>query len=470
VDAARSIWSYRDWVVDAFNADMRFDRFVTEQIAGDLLPGATDSQRVATGFHRNTMINEEGGIDKEQFRVEAVFDRVNTTGAVFLGLTLGCAQCHDHKYDPISQRDYYRIFACFNSDEDLTISVRRAGDSRTNTTMVLGARAEMRPTHLFTKGDFTRKREPVTPGIPEVFGGAELDPRTARLELARWLVSPSNPLTARVTVNRVWLRLFGVGLVETENDFGIQGSLPKQPELLDWLACEFVENGGRFKPLIRAIVMSRVYRQESVWKERQGTVDPLNHLCWRQGRVRLDAEVIRDSALAVAGLLGGEMGGASVFPPAPEGATSLGQVKRPWLVSAGRDRYRRGLYTFAWRATPFPAFTVFDAPDGTSTCTRRLRSNTPLQALTLLNDAAYYESAVSLAERVRVERGTEEERIRRVFRHCLARNPSGGEVERLRELLVGLRDLEGGGVVGDRAGWLAVARTLLNLDEFITRE
>ncbi len=556
IDAPRSIWPWRDWVIGAFNTDKPFDEFVIEQLAGDLLPNATLAQRIATGFHRNTQINEEGGIDPEQFRIESVIDRVNTTGTAFLGLTVGCAQCHDHKFDPLSQREYFQLYAFFNQQDEPNLELPtpeqqtardahaakvkeleaqlaalkdstedgtekrqaelkrelervRRNRPRVHSTMVLAERQAPRECYVFIKGDFTRRGADVSPTTPAVLpafgvrrqdgalaspaeasrresaetprsqsGGMPPQSKTApnRLDLARWLVDPANPLTARVTVNRVWQQYFGRGLVETENDFGTQGSPPTHPELLDWLACEFVEpsadapvasansQGWSLKRLHRLIVTSATYRQSSKARPDLAEKDPTNKLLARQNRLRLDAEIVRDVALAASGRLNPAIGGPSVFPPQPDGVMSLGQSNREWKASAGGDRFRRGLYSFFWRATPHPALAVFDAPDAFSACTRRLRSNTPLQALTLLNDAAFVEHADALAQRIQAE-APETQRLDFGFRLCTGRPPQPAERERLRRLL----DEETR--EGDRAkAWQTFARVLLNLDETITRE
>ena len=556
IDAPRQIWPYRDWVIDALNRDQPFDEFVVDQVAGDLRPDASLAQRVATGLHRNTQINQEGGIDPEQFRVEAVIDRVNTTGTVFLGLTIGCAQCHDHKYDPISQKDYYRLFAFFNNSDDpdlpvaspeevarrdaflkkadealdharqtqpelveaaakwvadldmvgrqkQTLEVRTAidlpPDRRTEdqhraifaafadqapaakklkqalnkikrdapaivTTMVVRERATPRETHLLLGGDFTRPADVVEPGTPQVLPALPTSTPT-RMDLARWLVDPKNPLTARVAVNRIWQEHFGRGLVETENDFGTQGSPPSHPALLDWLATEFVASGWSQKAIHRLIVTSATYRQSSRARPDLLTLDPTNLLLARQARLRVDAELVRDAALRASGLLNPAVGGPSVFPPQPDGVMNLGQMRREWKPDDGPDRYRRGLYTYFWRATPHPLLMVFDAPDATRTCTRRPRSNTPLQALTLLNDPAFIEFAQALADRAGREAPADADRLRRIFRLCLGRAPSPTEADRLAALLA-----QGRADSPEPAAWTAVARVLLNLDEFITRE
>ncbi|WP_395731588.1 PSD1 and planctomycete cytochrome C domain-containing protein [Prosthecobacter sp.] len=557
IDAPRSMWPYRDYVVNALNQDKPFDQFTLEQLAGDMLPKPSREQLIATGFHRNTQINQEGGIDKEQFRIESIFDRVATTGTVWLGLTIGCAQCHDHKFDPISQREYYQLFAFLNNQDEPTLPVpdpgqdldklkaehaqvlkqidahikariavlqewektlgdqskklvdaealkslakpaakRAAADQRIlfkamtgtsdsvfnplydrhleldnifkngTTTLVMKELPQPRKTTLFIKGDFTRPSEEVQPGVLAVLPALPAGAKADRLALARWLIDPKNPLTARVIVNRVWQQYFGRGLVSTENDFGTMGRLPTHPELLDWLAVDFMEHGWSLKHLHKLIVTSATYQQASTIRPSSARIDPNNDLLWRQNRLRLDAEVVRDVCLAASGLLSPKMGGAPVYPPIPEGVMSLGQVKRAWPLSKGSDRYRRGIYTFIFRATPPPALSVFDAPDGFSTCTRRIRSNTPLQALTLLNDSAYVEFAQALAARLIKEAKTDDTRIDRACQLCLSRPPLDHERKALTRLLAAERQAN----ATEPQAWQAVARVMLNLDETITRE
>jgi mono/diheme cytochrome c family protein len=562
IDGARSIWKYRDWVIDAFNRDLPFDRFAIEQLAGDLLPDGGNESQIATGFHRNTMINQEGGVDKEEFRIESVIDRVNTTGTVFLGLTIGCAQCHDHKYDPIGQREYYELFAFFNNDDepdlelptpeqkeqkaalqekinalqsslddyidesmegghldefekglteedlkgefitfknilekpkeerskeerDKVIDFFKKKDSEAKqriadideirkqlpnivSTMVLKQREEPRETHFFLEGDFTRKGDRVYPSVPAVLHSIPKIESPTRLDFARWLVDPENPLTSRVVINRFWQRLFGEGIVETENDFGTQGAPPTHPDLLDWLATEFIERDWSMKAMLRLMVTSATYRQSSHAREELAEIDPNNRLLARQSRFRLDAEVIRDSALVASGKLNGEIGGPGAYPPQPDGVMNLGQSARDWNADEGPDRFRRGMYTYFWRMTPYPSLTVFDAPNAMETCTRRNRSNNALQALTLLNDQAFYELAVGLADRILAEGPADNEgRLDFAYRVCLGRKPSAKETS----VLTGLLEEEKERSPDDeKTQWTAVARVLLNLDEFITRE
>lgn len=767
-DRQRSIWPYRDWVVDALNRDLPFDRFTILQLAGDMLPNAGIEERIATGFHRNTMINEEGGIDVGEFRFHAIVDRTNTTATTWLGLTLGCAQCHSHKYDPFSQREYYRFFAYFNNCDEPEIAVadeavdaarerlltaiaaidRRiaaefprleksgtfaawvraargtaalwtvlrpsefraangatltpqpdgsilasgdcpnrdvyvatvrsdlpniaairlevladprlpmggpgrapfgpegVGDEgdfflseivverilpdgssqpvplaggthdyapekrsaaqavdgdldtgwsvtgatgknhqavfllreplagpgekvlrvtlaqqyihqmtigrfrlsatgevgakakpldaeaealllkpeeslsaadrerlrdvylsaapeladlraekvdllkklpRRTTTMVLEERKpeHARTTHLYQRGEYLRPAQPVEPGLPEV-----LSTRAApadRLELARWLVSDENPLTARVVMNRHWQAFFGQGLVRTPEDFGAQGAAPSHPELLDWLAREFLRQGWSQKAMHRRIVTSAAYRQSTAADASKRDRDPDNALLSRGPRLRLDAEIVRDQALAASGLLSRKIGGPSVFPPQPEGVIGLAYPGFTWTTETGENRYRRGLYTFSKRASPYAAFTLFDAPSGETCTARRVRSNTPLQALVLLNDVVFLEAARALARRAVAEAEPSPESIAaRVFRLVLLRPPTATELSRLttyhsqQARRFRNRELDAAAVLGDApkcavddaelAAWTVLARAVLNLDEAVHTE
>lgn len=600
-DFGRDIWKYREWVIGAINRNLPFDQFTIEQFAGDMLPNATLDQKIATGFHRNTLINEEGGTDQEQFRVDAVADRVATTGEVYLGLTFLCARCHSHKYDPISQREFYQFFAFLNNCDEPTIEAptewqitsgeldrraalrgkidglekeveaqrplleqkqqeweksitpqqrarlpgpvqvaydmpfakrdaankkliedyyRKSEEARRDfpalesiaklrdqepkiaTTLVMLERKEARKTNVQRRGDFLDLGEEVTPAVPAALHPLTSAPGQAtRLDLARWLVDPANPLTPRVIVNRFWQQFFGHGIVETDNDFGVQGSPPTHPELLDWLAVEFVDWAWDVKHMHRLIVNSAAYRQSSShadWGSLRFAgdatatrsavvVDPENKLLARQNRVRLEAEIIRDVALAASDLLTFKIGGPSVFPPQPEGVFEFTQDPKTWNAASGEDRYRRGMYTHFWRSSPYPAMMVFDAPNGNVSCTRRLRSNTPLQALTLANDVQFIECAQALAVRVLTEGSADQaKRAKFAFQLCLARDPSALEQQRLESLVdqqVSVFRLENSGgkeLIGktsaysvapaELAAWTAICRVLLNLDEFITRE
>jgi hypothetical protein len=762
-DRPRSIWPYRDWVIDALNRDMPFDRFTVEQLAGDMLPGATLAQRVATGFHRNSMLNEEGGIDPLEFRFYAMVDRVNTTGTAWLGLTLGCAQCHAHKYDPVSQREFYQMLAFLNNADEPELDLPRpevdeqhlqnlaravqllaelpkqlavkaaspeerakavearfadwlkkerartvrwtvlrpvaaksnlplltvekdsaifvSGDStkrdvyellfRTDLTNITAFRLEAladdrlprhgpgrvyygngegrgdfflsdfalsvdgkkirfakatqdfpsirgawaanaidddpqsgwsingaqgrdhyavfnpsrpltakeftirmrferfyaadlgrfriavttdprpaegrdlpldlepllllpeekvtagqrqrlfeqfllgapelakqaaeirrlrqrpsypttlvlqerppenpRPTFLHKRGEFLQPKEKVRPATLAVLHPFPKDLPRNRLGLARWLVSPENPLTARVTVNRQWQAFFGKGIVRTAEDFGTQGDPPTHPELLDWLAVEFVRQGWSLKKLHRLIVTSATYRQSARATPDLLARDPDNRLLARFPRVRLEAELIRDQALAVAGLVSPKMGGPSVYPPQPAGVTEVAFGQTKWTPSKGEDRYRRGMYTFTKRTAPFAMFTTFDGPSGETCVARRDVSNTPLQALTLLNDEVFVETAQALGKWAATRPGSTERKAEHLFRRCLVRLPQAEEREILVKFFETQRqrfargELDAAKVAGpgvdapERAAWTVLARALLNTDEAVTK-
>ena len=768
IDAQRDMWPYRDWVIRALNEDMPFDRFTIEQLAGDLLPNPSKAQLIATAFHRNTMINQEGGSNPEQFRNETVVDRINTTGAVWMGLTVGCAQCHTHKYDPLTHQEYFKLFAFFNNSTDVnsigetldvvpgeilgppksgitpvqyqtaantvaklkreatarqkqwveqlqsgptgedwqpiqfdsliassgrdyaveedayvrlsaggkpkeTITIRCGSlpetidalrlriapepskgkiappnlnefevvvdevpvplvlaitqkDSTKNSVKALidgnlstswipeaasaksgefevwllpaeplktagrsvslrlrqesgislsgrfqiatatkapllpanpslaettakvlvnlskkeklsaeetanltkafasldrtQAAAEWelerlrraatpanlmimrdlpapRPTLLHLRGDYLNpdiQLGPLAPDTPKVLPPLEPKSTTAsRLDLARWLVRADNPLTPRVTVNRVWMHYFGTGLVETENDFGTQGSAPSHAELLDWLAGEFIRKGWSYKQLHRCIVTSATYRQSSHNRPDIAERDPRNLWLARQNRVRHDAEIVRDSALHASGLLNATLGGPPVFPPQPEGVYSFTQNAKVWNVSRGSEKYRRAVYTMFYRSAQHPLTSTFDAPNFSTTCTRRLRSNTPLQALMLANDEAFYEMAQAAAGRLWREvpgqdPASARARITRAFELFLSRAPAPEEVEKSLRFLAHMQKEPS--VLADESSkpaiatafkiegissqdmnaWTALARGLMNTDEFITRE
>ncbi len=759
-DRPRSIWPYRDWVINALNAGMPFDQFTIEQLAGDLLPNATREQRIATGFHRNTMLNEEGGIDPLEFRFNAVADRVGTTGTTWLGLTVQCAQCHTHKYDPITQREYYEFMACFdNADEpelDLpppdafaqekdradrlvkliaelaqkfpvaeteeggraeivehkfeewldrerarrvlwtplrpieaksnlplltlekdnvifssgdmsksdtyelkfinvptgvtAVRVEALADERlpkhgpgrvyyegaagdffisdialladgmkqpwaratqsfskekftadkaiddnlqtgwsidggqgrdheaifqlaaplaaTEFTLKLlceryyaaglgkfrisvttdpqpeartmpetvaqlllvpderltaeqrqllreqfllaapelaAARKEIdqlrqppshpttlivqerppensRPTFMHNRGEFLQPTERVAPGLLTLGGTRPATAPGSRLDFARWLVSPENPLTARVTVNREWAAFFGRGIVKTLGDFGFQGDAPTHPELLDWLAAEFMHDGWSLKHLHKLIVTSATYRQTSRGTPELLARDPENKLLARGPRFRMEVEMIRDSALRASGLLSEKMGGPSVRPPQPDGVMETAYGNAKWTADTGEDRYRRSLYTFAKRTAPFALYNNFDAPTGEACLARREVSNTPLQALALLNDVVFLEAARALGGKLAAEDGSVEDRVRTAFRRCLTRPPTAGELDLLAKFFTTQKDRftrgeldakalagDDSGNVNERAAWIALARALLNIDEVVTK-
>jgi hypothetical protein len=552
-DPLRTIWRYRDWVIDAFNRNLPYDRFTVEQLAGDLLPDPTLEQRMATAFHRNTMTNTEGGTDDEEFRTAAVKDRVDTTWQVWLGLTMGCAKCHSHKYDPLTMEEYYRFYAIFNQtadddrpDEQPVIpaptpeqaeQIRRideqiaphkarlaglAPEAADATARLLNLpfsavrplRAEVarlekskpkpptlpvlvelpsdkrRVSRVLEKSNFLTPGKKVEPGVPAALPPLPPGAPANRLGVARWVVSPDNPLTARVAVNRYWAMLFGAGIVETEEDFGTQGELPSHPELLDWLAVEYMKTGWDTKKVLRLIVTSATYRQSSRVTPELLAKDPRNRLLSRGPRFRLDAEMVRDQALALSGLLSRKMHGPSVFPPQPDGlwqAAFNGQ--RTWSTSKGEDRHRRALYTFWRRTVPYPSMATFDAPSREICAVRRTRTNTPLQAFVTLNDPVYVEAAQALARRVVAEGGESDlDRVRYALRLCLSRPPAAEQVSALETLLKAERDryardrsaavalateplgpLPPGADPAEMAAWTAVANVLLNLDGVLTK-
>jgi hypothetical protein len=523
---------YRDWVIEAINQDEPFDQFTIEQLAGDLLPDATTKQKTATGFHRQTLTNTEGGVDQEEFRCKAVVDRVNTTAAVWLGLTVACAECHNHKYDPIPQKEFFQLYAFFNnaSERDLPrptaeeaavyekqkadweanqasleAELRNLG-SQTNTpawtnlhtqlvkhrekppkaperkAAILEEERRGRETAIHVRGDFLRRGDLVKPATLTVLHPLQArSERPDRLDLARWLLDPANPLTARVTVNRVWRHLYGRALVTSVDDFGTRGERPSHPELLDWLATEFPRLGWSQKRLLRLLVTSAVYRQSSHLRPELQERDPSNIWLARQNRFRLPAENVRDAVLAVSGLLNPTVGGPSVRPPLPADIAALGYANSvKWKESNGADRYRRGLYIFFQRTVPYPMLATFDAPDSNITCTRRERSNTPLQALTLLNDPVFFECAEALGRRWAARPSVDlRPWLQQAFVTCLARQAEPQELARLERFY---REQEHLAAASSSAAdgpkpptpvqmaAVALARTLLNLDEFVTRE
>ena len=441
-DNLRTVWPYRDWVIRALNANMPFDRFTLLQLAGDLLPVPTQDQLIATGFHRNTMTNTEGGTDDEEFRDAAIKDRIATTGQVWMGLTVGCAQCHTHKYDPITHQEFYQLYAFFNQTADADKPDDRPvleleKDVSTPIMRELPLE-ERRETFIHERGSFLSPGEKVAPATPVAFNAFSEEWPRNRLGLAKWIVSKDNPMTARVAVNRIWARLFGVGLVETEEDFGTQGLPPSHPELLDWLATEFMRLDWDVKGVLKTMVMSATYRQASDISPELEQRDPKNRLLARGPRVRLSAEMVRDQALAVSGLLNRELYGSPVMPWQPDGIWQVIYSSKQWETSEGDDRYRRALYTLWRRTSPYPSMTTFDAPSGEVCTMRRVQTNTPLQALVSLNDPTLMEAAQRLATSAG-DAGAPEEKAKSLFERVLVRPPSEDETGRLVDLYEGAR-------------------------------
>ena len=471
-------WVYRDWVIRAVNADLPFDQFTRLQIAGDLLasrkPGMPVEQvrfaQAAAGFHRMTLKNHEDGADPLEDAARIGVERVASTGLAWLGLTLGCAQCHNHKYDPVTQREFFQLYAFFDAAEEQDVEI---GDG----TVAYSFRERAAPpqTRIHTRGDFRRPGAAVSPAFPaalqrmasrSVGVPADGTRRLDRTDLAEWLVSDVAPLTARVAVNQIWLHLFGRGLVATTEDFGLRGEAPSHPELLDWLASEFIRAGWRRKEVIRWIVNSATYRQSSVSRPELVATDPENRRLARQNRLRLEAEVLRDATLDVAGLLRREVGGKSFRPVMPPDVKFLGTAGAwTWSDDAGPVLFRRSLYSFTQRTVPHPLLATFDLAGSSEVCTRRERSDTPLQALTLLNHPLFVGAAEALGATVRsTDSAHLPADLDRLFRHLLGRGPAPAERARLLGLV---RDVER---VQPGAGGQVLAQTVLNLDEFLNRE
>lgn len=537
-DPPRTIWAYRDYVIRAFNQNLRFDQFTLEQIAGDLLPNPTEDQLIATAFHRNTLTNNEGGTNDEEFRNVAVVDRVNTTFAVWMGTTINCAQCHNHKYDPISQEEFFQVFAIFNQSEDadrrdesplheiwrpedrarrdalqarieLLSSMPPEPPSAAAAVELAGLRRELaqlkpvttvpimrelppgqqRKTHLQRRGNFLDLDKLVTPGVPAAFHPLPADLPPNRLALAHWLVDRRNPLTARVMVNRLWEQIFGIGIVASSEEFGSQGDLPVHPELLDWLAVEFMESGWDIQHMLRLLVTSAAYRQSSQVTPELAQKDPENRFLARGPRFRMSAEMIRDQALAISGLLSPKMFGPPVRPLQPKlGVNAAFGSGIDWQPSEGEDRYRRAIYTTWRRSNPYPSMATFDAPNREVCTVRRARTNTPLQALVTLNDPVYVEAAQALARRMAQVQGNPAEKVTAGWQWTLSRPPTPSERDRLVDLYAVSRTrlaaqpdqarklatqplgpLPPQADAVDLAAWTVVANVLLNLDELLMR-
>ena len=529
-DNDRTMWPWRDWVVRALNANVPYDKFTIEQLAGDLLPKATDEQRLATAFNRNHMINGEGGRIAEENRVEYIFDQMETMATLWLGTTMTCSRCHDHKFDPITQRDYYSLFAFFNNTPvnggggsgqtapvlavgsptqqkeilelegkikslkekpQIDAAKKQLAALRKKFPKVMVMRDEKpRQTKVLVRGVYNQPSDvAVTSAWPAVFGANALERVPTRLYLAQWLVDEKNPLTARVTVNRIWQQFFGTGLVKTPEDFGVQGERPSHPQLLDWLALEFIKSGWDVKALHKRIVLSATYRQTSRVTPALRERDPKNRLLARMTRQRLPSWMIRDQALFISGLLVEKRGGPSVKSYQPAGVWAEATFgKKKYTRGKGEDLYRRSLYTF-WRRIIGP--TIFFDESKRQTCqVRRSRTNTPLHALITLNDITYIEAARALAQRVLIEGGSDDKaRTAYAFRLATARAPKPNEravllksIQKLRvtyandpaaaKALLTIGDSKRDEKLNptDHAAYTVLCNMILNLDEVITRE
>jgi hypothetical protein len=520
-DQEHPISPYRDWVIQAFNDNMPFDRFTTEQLAGDLLPDATVEQKIASGYNRLLQTSHEGGVQQREYLAKYSSDRVRNFGSVWLGVTMGCCECHDHKFDPISQRDFYRLAAFFADVDDLrsfkggdTTPTKREPEMEVTTKLtpndkrrtMITVSIPPRPIRVLARGDWLDDSgEIVEPGVPGVFrqvesrlqteppeGGtpAHLAGRATRLDLARWLTASDHPLTARVFVNRLWKLFFGKGITASLEDVGAQGEAPVHPELLDWLAAEFVASGWDVKHVVKLIVTSRAYRQSSLETPALRQRDPDNRLLARQSRPRIEAEFIRDNALAVSGLLVRTIGGRSVRPYQPDGYYEfLNFPKRTYKADTGEQQHRRGLYSHWQRCYLHPMLKAFDAPSREECTAQRSVSNTPQSALVQLNDPTFLEAARAFAARI-VEHGgsATDDRLRWAWRQALSREPTSRELTALRRLLdnelaefrndrasaekllqTGQAAAPGNLDAVELAAWTSVARTIFNLNEFNTR-
>ncbi|MEM7379637.1 MAG: PSD1 and planctomycete cytochrome C domain-containing protein [Bacteroidota bacterium] len=522
-DSYRTMWPWRDWVIYAFNKNMPYDEFLTWQLAGDLLPDADKEQILATGFNRNHPITQEGGVIQEEYRTNYVLDRTNTLGKGLLGLTLECARCHDHKYDAISQQDYFQLFAFFNqvNEKGLQMDVVQAAKeeffadppyieisanqrdevlSFINMSkipkikvMVMNDSAP-KTTFVLNRGEYDQPTDSVLPNTPaRIYPFSEDLPRN-RLGLAQWVTDKKNPLTARVFVNRIWGMVFGRGLVETSEDFGVQGSLPSHPKLLNWLAADFMENDWDIKYLLKKIMLSATYQQKSNLRPDLKKADPENIWLARAPRFRMDGEMIRDYILASSGLLNKEIGGPSVRPYQPPGLweeTNAGGnrgILTKYVPDTGEDLYRRSLYTFWKRTLPPPSMTIFDAPTRDFCEVRRQKTNTPLQALALQNDIQVLEAARVMAQREIEKNEDSRKTVKNVFENILVRPPKEQELttlsayyeDALETYLANSEEAEQLVSVGEyeqlntdaakTAALMLTAQVIYNLDETITKE
>ncbi len=447
-DNRRTMWPWRDWVIEAFRSNMPYDRFVTEQLAGDLMENPTQQQLIATGFNRNHGYSIEGGINDEEYRVMYANDKTATAGTLFLGLTMDCCRCHDHKYDPVSIQEYYSFYAFFNTSAEVgapgekgrkemaSAPFVKVGNDPATATRAMIMAEKPRETFVLQKGLFDQPGEKVEPRTPRMLPPFEGYPQN-RLGLAKWLIAPENPLFARVTVNRIWQQFFGMGLVKTADNFGLQGEMPSHPELLDWLAEDFRKSGWDMHHLIRNIVLSATYRQDS--RFRTELDDAENRLLARGPSFRLPAETIRDQALAASGLLTRKVGGPSVMPHQPPGVwedlSAPPSHAETYQASSGPDLYRKSLYTYWRRAAIHPAMAVFDAPNREICSVERSNTNTPLQALVTLNDPTYLEAARKLAERVMKQESVDpEKQTALAVRLVLVRSAEAKELTVLKEI------------------------------------
>lgn len=516
-DGYRTQWPWRDWVIHAFNKNMRYNDFISWQLAGDLMPNTSKEKLLATGFNRNHKITEEGGVVDEEYRVAYVTDRNNMFAKALIGVTMECAACHDHKYDPFSQKEYYQMSAFFNnikevgiesviggpetyakkplieiSNEDVKKVLTFINKQDTNRLIVsvMGDRDTVRKTYVLKRGAYDAHGEEVQAGTPKAILPYNNKYPKNRLGLTQWLFDKRNPLTSRVFVNQIWQEFFGKGIVKTSGDFGMQGELPSHPELLDWLAVDFMDHGWNIKRLVKQMVTSATYRQSSVVTPGKLNADPDNIFLARAPRYRIQAEFIRDIVLYSSGLLNKTIGGPSVKPYQPqglwEGATSGRGILATYKQDHGASLYRKGIYTFIKRTVPPPTMSIFDASNRDQCEVKRLKTNTPLQALVMMNDPVVLEASRVLAARLIKENSQNKDKITKAFRLIVCRNPKEKEItlltnyynEELKTLKRG--DAEKLLAVGEYpqpeninkkilAAMMKVISTIYNLEETITK-
>lgn len=524
-DLENSQWPWRNWVIESFNKNKPFNVFTIEQLAGDLLPNPSNDQLIATGFNRNHRIQTEGGAIDEEWRTEYVIDRVETMGTVWMGLTLSCARCHDHKYDPITQREFYELFAFFNNldEKGFINNLRGSADPkvrykeqefnhevskiRSNESeksdqdkkiseiersypyvMVMREMPERRKAFILEGGQYDSVGEEVFPDLPSSLSERSNDSLMNRMDLAKWLVNGDHPLTSRVIVNRIWALFFGTGIVSSTENFGVRSSPPSNSKLLDWIAVDFVENGWDIKRLIKQITMSAAYRQKHAVNSKSLKVDPDNRLISRGPRLRLESEMIRDQALFVSGLLVDKIGGPSYWVYQPVGLWRDIEKRGTFKQDHGEKLYRRSLYSRIRRTVPNPSMAIFDMPSREVCNVKRSSSNTPLQALSLLNSVTHVEAAKKLGERMMQLDGDLEDKIYWGFRSVTSRSPEDFEVKVLVDgyrrrlshfesdhsqadalLKVGESDVLSSLSSVELAAMTTVANVLLNLDEAINK-
>ncbi|MHA7128386.1 PSD1 and planctomycete cytochrome C domain-containing protein [Algoriphagus namhaensis] len=519
-DNIRTQWPYRDWVIHALNENMPYDQFLTWQLAGDLLPNPTKEQILATAFNRNHKYTEEGGVIDEEYRIEYVLDKTNTVSKGLLGITMECAQCHDHKYDPLSQEEYYQFFAFFNNSpekgyegdvsqskpaktpilwvdhEDLS-GVLDFINHQDTTSLSISVMDELegeekRTTYILDRGIYDAKTVPVSPGTPSSILPFPGDLEKNRLGLAKWITDEKNPLTSRVFVNLIWQEIFGTGIVKSAGDFGMQGDLPTHPELLDWLAVDFMENGWDIKRLLKQILSSATYKQSAQITSKHLATDPENLYLARAPRLRLPAENIQDLVLASSGLLVREIGGPSVKPYQPEGiwesATSGRGVLATYIQDKGDKLYRRGLYNFIKLTVPPPKAIIFDSSNRDRCELSRGRTNTPLQALVMMNDPMVLEASRVLASELNATYSETKSAIEMAFKRIVCRDIRSKEYDILESyfedqlqrfennpdqidqaLQVGEYPLADTDLTARNAALMQVIVSIYNLEETITK-